>query len=226
MAPAPSQREVFAELVVTVVIPAVVLMGLSGPDRLGPLLGLGIALLPPIGWGVWGAVQRGRVSGIAVLALVSVLLTGGVGLFELEPGWIAVKEAVLPSVIGIGTILTARTRWAVLPTVLDVVVDPEKVHAAMPDDTARRAWTAVLQRGTVQVGALFFASALGNYALARWLVVSPAGTTAFNEELGQLTALSFPALMLPMMLGMAWVLKVVLDRLEALSGCELDDLLR
>ncbi len=69
-------------------------------------------------------------------------------------------------------------------------------------------------------------SAVGNYALARYLVVSPAGTPAFNEELGRLTALSFPVLMVPMMLGMAWVLKGVLDALEELSGKEVDELLR
>jgi hypothetical protein len=222
----PSQREVFVELVVTVVIPALVLTLLSGPERLGPSWGLVLALLAPIGWGVAGIVRRGRVSGLAVLALFSVLLTGGVGLFELEPGWIAVKEATLPCVIGVGTMLSAKTRWAVMPTVLEVVLDEERVDAALGSDDKRLQWQRALQRGTVWVGALFFVSAFGNYALARWLVVSPAGTTAFNEELGRLTALSFPVLMLPMMAGMAWVLKGVLDRLEALTGEEVDALLR
>ncbi len=221
----PSQRELVVELLVTVAVPAAVLTFLSGPDRLGPAASLVLALLGPIGWGVAGMVRRGRVSGLAVLALVSVLLTGGVGLFELDAGWIAVKEAILPTVIGIGTVLTARTRYSILPGVLDVALDPDAVATALDGDAAAR-WRAAQERGSRKVGALFVLSAVGNYALARYLVVSPAGTPAFNEELGRLTALSFPVLMVPMMLGMAWVLKGVLDALEELSGKEVDELLR
>ncbi len=222
----PSQRELVVELVITVAIPAAILTWLSGPERLGPGIALVIALVGPIGWGVSGMVRRGRVSGIAVLALVSVLLTGGVGLFELDAGWIAVKEAVLPTAIGLGTVLTSRTRYSILPNVLDVALDPEAVEAALPPPDGSARWRDVMERGSRRVGALFVLSAGGNYALARYLVVSPSGTPAFNEELGQLTALSFPVLMLPMMLGMMWVLKGVLDQLESLTGHEVDDLLR
>lgn len=222
----PSQRELFVELGITVALPAIVLTWLSAPDALGPAWALVLALVGPVGWGVAGMVRRGRVSGIAVLALVSVLFTGGVGLFELDAGWIAVKEAVLPTAIGLGTVATARTRWSILPNVLDVALEPTAVEAALPDDGGADRWRDAQERGSQKVGALFVLSAVGNYALARYLVVSPAGTPAFNEELGQLTALSLPVLMLPMMVGMAWVLKGVLDQLEAITGQEVDGLLR
>jgi hypothetical protein len=113
-----------------------------------------------------------------------------------------------------------------LPSVLDVALDPEAVASALPAPEGPARWQEVMEQGSRKVGALFVLSAVGNYALARYLVVSPSGTPAFNEELGRLTALSLPVLMLPMMLGMAWVLKGVLDRLEELTGTEVDDLLR
>jgi hypothetical protein len=36
-----------------------------------------------------------------MLGFVSVLLTGGIGLLQLDPKWIAVKEAAVPAVIGL-----------------------------------------------------------------------------------------------------------------------------
>ncbi len=35
------------------------------------------------------------------LGLISVLLTGGIGLLELDPQWLAIKEAAIPGIIGI-----------------------------------------------------------------------------------------------------------------------------
>ena len=46
-----------------------------------------------------------------------------------------------------------------------------------------------------------FSSAM-NYFLATWIVTSPAGTAAFNEELGKLTLYSYPAIAIPSLLMM------------------------
>ena len=43
----------------------------------------------------------------------------------------------------------------------------------------------------------FLLSAILNFALAEYLLQSPAGTPEFNEELGKMTALSFPVIMVP-----------------------------
>jgi hypothetical protein len=219
-------RQVVTELVVTVAIPSVLLMFASGDDRLGPLWGLVVALLFPLGWGVYGMLRAGRVSALAVIAFVSIGLTGGVGLFQLEARWIALKEAAVPLLLGLAAIGTAHTRWALVPTLLDRLLDPERVDAALHEQGTADRWQRLTVSSTRRIGAVFVVSAAVTWVLARVMVTSQAGTTAFNEELGRFTAVSFPAIALPMMVGMAWVLKGVLDGLEACTGAEVDDLLR
>jgi len=68
-------------------------------------------------------------------------------------------------------------------------------------------------------GSFAFSSVM-NYVLATWIVTSPAGTAAFNDELGRLTLLSYPMIALPatlMMLAVLYYLAVCVKRLAGLS---------
>jgi hypothetical protein len=65
-----------------------------------------------------------------------------------------------------------------------------------------------------------------NYTLAIWIVVSPAGTTAFNEELGRLTLLSYPMIALPSMLIMVAVLYYLARSIRELAGLKLAEALK
>jgi hypothetical protein len=62
----------------------------------------------------------------------------------------------------------------------------------------RRAATARLRHAAAPghglLAGTFFFSSVANYVLARWVVTSPAGTEAFNQELGRLTLLSYPVI--------------------------------
>src|SRR5690606_4483299 len=48
----------------------------------------------------------------------------------------------------------------------------------------------------------FVFSSIMNYVLATTIVTSPAGSEAFNEELGEMTLLSYPMIAIPSMLMM------------------------
>lgn len=61
--------------------------------------------------------------------------------------------------------------------------------------------------------------------LATWIVTSPAGTAAFNEELGRLTLLSYPMIAVPAMLIMLAVLYYLAGGVKRLTGLTLGDVL-
>jgi len=52
-----------------------------------------VALLFPIGYGIWDWSKEKKINIFSALGLISVLLTGGIGLFELPTQWVAIKEA-------------------------------------------------------------------------------------------------------------------------------------
>ncbi len=220
-----STRSMLPELVATVVVPTVVLVGFTGEAWLGPRLGLVVALAAPLGFGVWSMVRERKVSALAVIAIVSVLLTGSVGLLELDPAWFAIKEAAVPVVLGGLTAATAHTRFALFPVLFDRLLDPDRVDEAL-DHQARASFDAASRRGTRLAGGIFAASAVASWTLARFVVTSPTGTEAFAAELGTFTTLSFFAVGLPTTFAMAWVLRDVLVRLEELAGVDVESLFR
>jgi hypothetical protein len=71
----------------------------------------------------------------------------------------------------------------------------------------------------------FIFSAVMNYGLAKWLVTSPAGTVAFNEELGHMTLMSYPVIVLPSMIMLGALMFYVAKVIKNLTGYKLSDLL-
>ena len=70
----------------------------------------------------------------------------------------------------------------------------------------------------------FFLSAVLNFVLARIIVRSPAGTVAFNEELGRMTALSYPVIALPSMAVMMIALWYLLKSIRSLTHMDLEEI--
>lgn len=217
--------EAMLELGANVVAPTVALLVLSDEARLGPVLGLVVALAFPFAHAARGVAREGRFSPLTVLAVVSVALTGGIGLLELDARWFAVKEALVPTAIGLATLGSLRSPWPVVETILWRVLDEERVVRALVARGTRARFERRIARTTLAFGGLFAGSGLSSFLLARYLVVSSSGTPAFNEELGRFTALSFPVVAVPVTIGMVIALRILLAGIEEDTGQLVDDLL-
>ena len=77
------------DLLVSLIIPSVILMKLSGESDLGVTGALITALAFPISWGLFELIKYRKFNFIALLGLISVLLTGGIGLLQLDTQWLA-----------------------------------------------------------------------------------------------------------------------------------------
>jgi len=75
------------------------------------------------------------------------------------------------------------------------------------------------------LGFTFFFSATINYILAKWIVTSPAGSAAFNEELGQMTLLSYPIIAIPAMLMMLSIFYYLWRTIHGMTGFSLEEIL-
>ncbi len=215
------------DLLVSVVIPSVILMKLSGEADLGAARALLLALAFPIGWGLFELLKYRKFNFIALLGLVSVLLTGGIGLLQLDTQWLAVKEAAIPGLIGLAVLVSTRTRYPLVKTLLynPALFDVARVREQLEARGAVQTFEARLQTATYLLGGAFFFSAAMNYFLATWIVTSPAGSQAFNEELGRLTLLSYPMIALPATLMMIAVLYYLARAARQLAGLKLTDML-
>ena len=216
------------ELAVTLIVPSLILMKLSGPEDLGAVNALLLALAFPLAWGARDWLMRRKLNLFAALGLISILLTGGIGLLQLDTQWLAIKEAAIPGLIGMGVVVSAYTRHPLVRVLLfsPALMNVERIQQSLGQRGNGDAFETRLKAATWMVGGSFFFSAAMNYFLATWIVVSPAGTPAFNEELGRLTLLSYPMIALPSMLIMMAALYYLVRSIRKLAGLKLTEALR
>ncbi len=225
--PKPPKGGFLANLAFNIIIPVLILSKLSGEDYLGPAFSIVVALAFPIGYGLWDLRQSGKINPFSVLGVVSVFLTGGISLLQLDPQYIAIKEAAIPGLIGIAVLVTQKTRYPLVKTLIlnAQMVQVEVLYEAL----ARAGNTATFERRLAQasyiVASSFFVSAVLNYVLAKVILVSPPGTTAFSEELGKMTALSYPVIVVPSMIILMLAMWFVFSQIRKLTGETLDHFL-
>lgn len=214
----------FFNILFNIVIPSVILIKFSSPDYLGPVRGLCTALLFPILYGVADFFKRDKVNVISVIGLVSICLTGGIGLLELDAQWLAVKEALVPFVIGVMVLASVRSPFPFVQKLLYEMIDRERVEECLKKNNAVQVFRRHVSVGSVLIALSFLVSSILNFALAKWIVVSEAGTPAFNEELGRMTALSFPVIALPSSVLSLVAIFYMVRHLQQLTGLEVEDI--
>ncbi len=225
--PAQHKPRPLLDLLLSLVIPSIILMKLSTDEHLGATNALIVALAFPIGWGLFELIKYRKFNFIALLGLISVLLTGGIGLLQLDTQWLAIKEAAIPALIGIAVLVSTRTRYPLIRTLLynPKVMNVDKIKRKLDERDASDVFETRLMKATYLLGATFFFSAIMNYVLAKWIVTSPAGSAAFNEELGKMTLLSYPVIAIPSTLMMMAILYYLWRTIQGMTGLALEEVL-
>lgn len=215
------------DLLISIVIPSVILMKFSGADDLGPTWALIIALAFPVCYGLYDLLFKGKRNFFAVLGVVSVLLTGGIGLLKIDAQWLAVKEAAIPLCIGIGVLVASKLGFPLVRKLLfnPSIMNVEKIDEALGKRNNREKFENSLDRANTLFAGTFLFSAVMNYFLARYIVRSESGTAAFNEELGRMTLLSYPVIAIPSMVMMMAIIWFIWRTVKQLTGLTLEEVM-
>jgi hypothetical protein len=215
------------DLLVSLIIPSLILMKLSGESDLGADGALLLALSFPLLWGSFELIKYRKFNFIALLGLISVLLTGGIGLLKLDNQWLAIKEAAIPCVIGIAVLVSTYTRYPLIRTLLfnKNVLNVDKIHERLEQAGNTQQFETRLLRATYWLSSTFFFSSAMNYILAKWIVVSPAGSEAFNAELGRMNLLSYPMIAIPSMVMLMAIFYYLWRTIHGLTGLKLEEVM-
>ena len=221
-----SKPRPLVDVLVSIVVPSLILMRLSGEDRLGPTLALLLALAFPVGYGLHELLRHGRRNVMALLGVVSVLLTGGIGLMKIDARWLAVKEAAVPLAIGAGLLVAHRLGYPVVRKLLfsPSLMNVERIEAALDERGTRAPFERRLDQANYLSAGTFVFSSIMNWTLARMIVTSESGTREFNEELGRMTLVSYPAIAIPSMLMMVGIFWFVWRTVARLTGLGFDEI--
>ncbi len=218
----------FVSIAINILIPAFVLFYLSNDEYLGAKLGFVLALSFPFFYGVYDFIQRRKVNFIAALGLVNVLLTGGIGLLEIDNHWLAVKEAAIPALIGLGVLASVKTKYPLVKALFynDLVVDTAKVEKELEARDNKGAFEKLVVRSTMILSSSFLVSSVLNYILAKMIVVSAPGSAEYNQELGRLTLMSYPIIVIPSMIVMGFAFWYLYKGIKTLTGLDAESIFK
>lgn len=222
---APKKENMLINILMNIVIPSLILTKLSGPHYLGPLWGLIAALAFPVGYGLKDFIVNRKFNFFSGLGVVSVLLTGGIGILKLPTEYYAIKEAAIPGLIGLMVLISTKTRYPLVKTFIynDTILNVDKIAVALKEHHKTEAFEKTLQLGSYLIAGSFFLSSTLNYVLAKMIVMSPAGTEAFNIEVGKMNFLSFPVIAVPSMIIMVATLMYIFRSIRLLTGLTFEE---
>ncbi|HAS6418558.1 TPA: MFS transporter [Vibrio vulnificus] len=214
------------EILFNVFVPSFILMKFSGEEHLGTALALVVALLFPIVYGGMDLIRNKKFNFISALGFVSVLLTGGIGLLELDTKWLALKEALIPGLIGLAVFGSTFTRYPLMQKMVlnDTVLNLDLITQRLKERGKTDAFERCLMLSNYLFASTFAFSSVMNYFLATWIVTSPAGTVEFNEELGKLTLYSYPVIAIPSMLMMFGIFYYVWRQIRSMTSLETEQI--
>jgi uncharacterized integral membrane protein len=214
-------------LAFNIIIPTLILTKLSGDEYLGTRIAIVVALSFPVIYGLKDFVTLRRFNFFSALGVISILLTGGISLMELDPAYIAIKEAMIPAIFGLATIVSLKTPYPLVKTFLynDKILQTDRIAQALEEKGNNKKFEACLANASWLIAGSFFLSSLLNYILATVLITSQPGTVEFNEQLGKMTALSFPVIAIPAMLVLMGALFYLFRGVTKLTGLKLEEVI-
>lgn len=228
MSSAPEKREnLLLNLAFNLAVPFAALSYLSKPERLGPLWALIVAVAFPLAYGVWDFATRRKTNFVSILGLVSVAASGGLGLFQADGIWFAVKSGVVPFMIGLAVLLSEKTKRPLVREFLynDQVINVAKVDAVLAERGNRGEFDQLMRRASMLLVLTFLVSALLNFLVARWVIKSPGGTEEFNKEFARLHLIDFAFATVPTMAMMMFALFRLFEGIKRLTGLAVEDIL-
>lgn len=214
------------QLAVGFIIPTVILTTLSDESKLGPLVAMGLALLPPVLLEVFSFISGRKASWISLFAIIGILLIGAISLFGLSEEWLGVRRAGFYVIVAaiIAVVLLFKRDW--IDKGLGKLIDMPSVRQA-----AKKNKTEVeLAKHISKVGYLLVAFliliAIWSYVLTIIVINAPTGSSAFNTEYAQLRLLGIPFVSGPLLIGTVILLVYLATGFEKLTGIDIETLLK
>jgi hypothetical protein len=212
-----------------VIAPSAVLQWCSEAHRLGPFWALVVASLLPLGWGLWCWVRYQGMSFFSVFGLLAIVVTGGLGLLNLDAFWFGVKEVSFTVLLALAFPLSHR--WGPRPVVKSLVMQPQLINeraieASILNADMRAAYDGLLLRASWGFAVGLFVSSGVNFALAMWLLGGQTpGSEGYVKAIGTLNWVGTLGIGLPLIGAMLWVLVRFIHGVERLTGLERYDFL-
>ncbi len=207
-------------------VPALILGKGTKWFSVSPTICFVVALAFPISYFAFDFFRRREINLISILGFSGTLLTGGIGLMALSPFWVAAKEAAVPALIAVALLVSRKLGNKFLFN--EKIFDVPAIESAARSRGKEAVLTRALKLSTWLLFASFLLSAILNFVLARWIVVTEPSENfeQFNAELAKMFALSWPVIVVPCMIFCFVALVILFRGIRESSGLVPEEFLK
>lgn len=226
----------FINLFANILIPVIVLNKTSlFPGENKALWALGAALIFPLAYGLWDLIKNSKTNYFSVLGVVNTLITGLLAVFQLDGFWFAVKEAAMPTILGISVYISSVQHKPFFKTFINMsgLLKMNLIEATATEENKTTEVASSFIKANNLFALSFFLSAVLNFALAIYIFSPvPEGTSAedkaviLNGQISQMTWVGMAAIGLPMMFFLAATLFQLFKDLQKHTGLSQEDMLK
>ena len=230
---APPPENPWLNLILNILLPVAILN--KGNQYLDPKWTLLIALSFPLIYGVQDYIRRKHKNYVSLFGIVNILLTGGLALMKLEGIWFAVKEAMLPLLLGF---LVLGSRWTANPAARLIFCNPHVLNMELIEERIaafgkRLDFDNLIKRTTLWLSFSFLISATLNFVIALYIfrdidpsLEASAREQILNEQIARMTWMGFVVIALPLMVFSGGLVMLFLRKVSRLTDTPVNALLR
>lgn len=216
--------ELVLQLLLTFVLPIIVLMRFSGPTALGQVKSLLLALSFPIVYEVFRAAKHRKISGLSLISIGGILVTGGLSLLKLSATWLALRRSMPYVCIAAGILIAQSVGYPLAQKAAAQILDLDKITKAIKNP--KKVLEPLFRKCAYLASGLFALVAVSAYVLTKIVVTAPLDSTQFNQQYAQLRLLSIPFITLPLLVGFIAIVWYLVSCLEKASGLEVEEFMK
>jgi len=218
------RENLFLVVLFNIAIPILILSKLS--SILGPTSALLIAIAFPLSYAVYDFVVRKQVNPLSVIGFFSMLLKGSFALFKLDGVLFALQEAALPAFVGIYALISLRFKKPLINYFVynDNIFNIDLLEQKLNENQELHSFFRIIKQLTWLFGITFLLGGVLNYFLAYNIIISPAGTSAFNQELARMIFLSYIIVITPKLIITGFGLWWLVRNLKKLTGLPIKEI--
>jgi len=249
MAKKSKEESPLVNIIVNVLLPVIILSHVSKDPsldgakvwHLGPMKALLIAILIPLGYGIYHYLKTKEFNLFSAVGLLSVVLTGGVTLYLWnEDGsvksdaalWFGLKEAIQPLIIGSVVLISHRTKGPLFREFIynQSIFDIGRIENAVSEKKIEDPYNKLIYQNTLIFCGSFVISAILNLFLAHYFLGSldfsaHNAQELYNQGVAKITGWGFVVIGLPLFVIAAYIIFKHAKDLQKLTGLEKEDVL-
>ncbi len=217
----------FINISFNIIIPSIIMMKFDDWFMLDPTIALILALLFPLGYGLFDFIQSHRWNIFSCVGFCSILITGGIGLLKLPSQWIPIKETTVPIIFCIFITLSLFNEHTLLEKFLfnENLLNADLIYSRIRTKKQKKLFQKIMKIATGILALSFIISSILNFVLAKITIHSATDSALFTKELGTMLALSYPVIVLPCTVMLYVMLHYVIKHLTRLTGLSIHELL-